>query len=216
MAPRYTHIAFEGPIGSHKKELARLVASALSGELLQDPTGNPFLEGFYKDEDGAAFQTQLFFFLNRVQILQHLKQPDLFHQIKISDFMLEKDRIYAYLNLTDSELSLYEKLYRMLTAEMVKPDLVVYLQMSTETILESIKKRRETKLYAISPEYVDNVVEAYNRFFFHYQGAPLLIVNANRVDFQKDRTALNDLLAYFQKDLRGVNYFTPQADDYNR
>ncbi len=209
MAFPYTYIAFEGPIGAETRDLARMVAKALDAELTEDLTENPFLEDFYKQKNGAAFQAQLFFLLNRHQILEKLKQGNLFQQIKISNFIIEKDRIYAYQILSDSELSIYEKLYPMLTADRVQPDLVVYLQMSPEKIMENLKKRKEVKHLKISPDYVENIVEGYNRFFFHYEDSPLIILNANDVHFEKDRHAFNDLLSYFKKSLHGVTYISP-------
>jgi len=210
MAARYSYIAFEGPIGADTRDLSRLVSREINGELIEDLTANPFLEDFYREKDGAAFQAQLFFLLNRYQILEDLKQGSLFHSVKISNFIIEKDRIYAYQTLSDSELTLYEKLYAMLTANRVKPDLVVYLQMSTERILENMKKRKDVKMYNnISPEYVDSIVEGYNRFFFHYEDTPLIILNANKVNFEKNKAAFQDLLSYLKKDLRGVTYFSP-------
>lgn len=211
MASPYSYIAFEGPLGCEKRSLARLVAKELEAELTPDLVENPFLWDFYKNRNGAAFQAQLFFLLNRFQLLQSLRQPNLFRQTIVTDFIIEKDRIYAYQNLSDSELALYEKLYPMLTADQVSPDLVVYLQMSPEKVLENLRKRKEIKQFNISPEYIENVVEAYNRFFFHYESSPLIIINANRVNFSKDRAAVNDLLDYFHKPLRGVTYFTPQT-----
>ncbi|CAM2006920.1 deoxynucleoside kinase [Acanthopleuribacter pedis] len=210
MASPYSYIAFEGPLGCEKRSLARLVAKELEAELTPDLVENPFLWDFYKNRNGAAFQAQLFFLLNRFQLLQGLRQPNLFRQTIVTDFIIEKDRIYAYQNLSDSELALYEKLYPMLTADQVAPDLVVYLQMSPEKVLENLRKRKEIKQFNISPEYIENVVEAYNRFFFHYEASPLIIINANHVNFSKDRAAINDLLEYFKKTLRGVTYFTPQ------
>lgn len=206
---RYSYIAFEGPIGAETRDLSRMVAKALNAELVEDLSANPFLEDFFKEKEGSAFQTQLFFLLNRYQILEDLKQGHLFHQVKISNFIIEKDRIYAYQNLSDSELSLYEKLYPLLTSNRVRPDLVVYLQMSTDRIMDNLKRRKETRKYNVSPDYVENIVEGYNRFFFHYDETPLIILNANNVNFEKDPNTFKDLLAFFQQDLRGVTYFTP-------
>lgn len=210
MKPPYSYIAFEGPLKAGTRELSRAVAQAFDAELIEDLTDNPFLEDFYRHKNGAAFQAQLFFLLNRFQILENLKQPSLFHNLKISNFIIEKDRIYAYQNLSDSELSLYEKLFPMLSGDQVRPDLVVYLQMSAETILDHLKKRKDHR-FTIAPEYVEEVVEAYNRFFFHYDDTPLVIVNANNVQFKQDPEAFEDLLSYLQKRLRGVNYFSPKT-----
>jgi len=210
MECRYSYIAFEGPTGSETKKLARMAADTLHGDLVEDLRENPFLADFYKDKNGAAFQTQLFYLLNRSQILEDLKQGNLFRRVKISDFLIEKDRIYAYQTLSDSELSIYEKLYGKLVVDRVRPDLVVYLQMSTERILENLKKRKELKRDNISPDYIDSIVEAYNRFFFHYTDTPLIIVNANNVNFERDRAAYDDLMGFFARPLHGVTYFTPQ------
>lgn len=210
VSSRYSYIAFEGPIGGDQRDLARAVAKALDAELVEDLTDNPFLEDFYRMKEGAAFQSQMFFLLNRHQILADVKQGHLFHDVKIANFILEKDRIYAYQTLSDSELSIYEKVYELLTRDRVRPDLVIYMQMSPERILENLKRRKEARRFNIAPEYVENIVEAYNRFFFHYDDTPLIILNANHVNFEKDPGALKDLLSFFQKDLRGVTYFTPQ------
>ena len=208
---QYSYIAFEGPIGAETRDLARIVSKELNAELVEDLTDNPFLEDFFKEKNGAAFQSQLFFLLNRYQIMEDLKQPSLFHQVKISNFIIEKDRIYAYQNLSDSELSIYEKLYpKLIGDDRVKPELVVYLQMSVDRIMENIKKRKIKGQHQISPEYVANIVEAYNRFFFHYEATPLIMLNANDVNFEKDRSAVDDLLTYFQRPLRGVTYISPQ------
>ena len=213
MKPLYSYIAFEGPIGAETRDLARLVAQELSAELVEDVTDNPFMANFFQEKRGSAFQAQLFFLLNRYQILEELKQRSLFHDLMISNFIIEKDRIYAYQNLSDSELSLYEQLYPKLTTDRVKPELVVYLQMSTEKILESLKKRKEVRHFNISPDYVDSVVEGYNRFFFHYDDTPVIIINADHVHFERDRHVLQDLLRFFSKNLRGVTYFNPQLTE---
>jgi deoxyadenosine/deoxycytidine kinase len=190
---------------------ARQVAQALGGEAVFDLVENPFLSQFYREKPGSAFKTQLFYLLNRHQILEELNQPNLFYPILVTDFMLEKDRIYAYQNLSDSELMIYEKLYSLLRQDLAKPDLVVYLQMTAERVAEQLRKRRGSGLYAISDEYVEAVVEAYNRFFFQYREAPLVIVNSNDVHFDRDRAAFQDLLGFLKKQHHGVIYFTPHA-----
>lgn len=211
MSEPYSYIAFEGPIGAETRDLAARAAEKLNASLIEDLTENPFLGDFFKEKTGAAFQAQLFFLLNRYQLLDQLKQGDLFHPLKISNFIMEKDRIYAYQTLSDSELTLYEKLWPLLTADRIKPDLVVYLQMSPERVLHNIKRRKETRHLNISPEYVENIVEGYNRFFFHYDASPLIIMNANEVNIERDTNVLDDLLAFFKRDLRGVTYFTPMV-----
>ena len=210
MRCHYSYIAFEGPIGSETRDLARAASEALNAELIEDLTDNPFLGDFFKEKNGAAFQAQIFFLLNRSQILEDLRQGSLFHQVTISNFIIEKDRIYAYQNLNDSELSIYEKLYpKLITQDRVVPDLVVYLQMSPDRILENLKKRKQVKHFSVSPEYVESIVEAYNRFFFHYNDTPLIILNANDIHLDHCKSALQDLLPFFQKQLHGVTYLNP-------
>lgn len=197
MRCHYSYIAFEGPIGAETRDLARFSAQELNAELIEDLTDNPFLNDFFKEKNGAAFQSQLFFLLNRSQILENLKQGSLFHQVTISNFIIEKDRIYAYQNLSDSELSIYEKLYpKLITQDRVPPELVVYLQMSPERIMENLKKRKQVKNFNVSPEYIENIVEAYNRFFFHYNDTPLIILNANDIHLDHCKSALRELLPF--------------------
>lgn len=206
----HRYIAVDGPMASGKTALTRHLAQALSAELILELKENPFLESFYKNKAGSAFQAQIFYLLNRSQVLADLQQPGLFQPLMISDFLLEKDRIYAYLNLSDSELMLYEKLYSMITQDRVKPDLVIYVQMSPERIMENLRKRRKGFL-TVAEEYVESVVEGYNRFFFHYKDAPVIIINANQVCFDRDRVAFLDFLAFLEREHRGITYFTPQT-----
>jgi len=211
LASLYRYIGFEGPMGSGKRDLARRVATAMTAEYVQDIKENPFLEAFYKNKPGAAFQAQLFSLLNRYQILQDLAQPNLFRQTMISDFIIDKDRIYAYQNLSDSELMIYERLYGLLNATPIKPDLVVYFQLSPRKIMERLRKSRGKSLFTISEEYVESVVEGYNRFFFRYTETPLIILNADDVAFERDRVAFDDFLSFLNRRHRGVIYFTPQT-----
>jgi deoxyadenosine/deoxycytidine kinase len=209
----YSYIAFEGPIGAETRKLTNLVAEKLDAETVMDLSENPFLEDFYKDKNGAAFQAQLFFLLNRYQIMEDLKQVHLFQQVKVSNFIIEKDRIYAYQTLNDDELKIYEKIYpKLISEDRVRPDLVVYLQMSVDNIMENLRRRKNNRSYNISAQYVAGIVEAYNTFFFQYSDTPLIILNANGVQFDRDEVALEDLLSNFESgNLRGVNYLTPRT-----
>ncbi|PIE89024.1 MAG: deoxynucleoside kinase [Acidobacteria bacterium] len=209
----YRYIAVDGPFSCGKRQLAELIADALNAEKLFDDIENPFLEPFYRNVPGSAFQAQLFFLLNRQQLMQNLNQPSLFHEAKVSDFLLEKDRIYAYLNLSDSELMLYEKLYQTLALEEATPDVVVYMQITPETVkanLKKLKNRGGYGLYTISDKYIAELIEAYNTFFFsHYKAAPVIVLNANNLNFEYDKQSFQEFLTILNKTFLGLTYFTP-------
>ncbi|HCU25057.1 MAG TPA: deoxynucleoside kinase, partial [Deltaproteobacteria bacterium] len=163
------YIAVEGPIGVGKTTLTRLLAEEFQGRLvLEEAEENPFLPAFYKDSRAHAFQTQVFFLLSRYQQQKQLIQQDLLQQATVSDYLFAKDRIFALLNLSEEEISLYERLYRVLDAQVPKPDLVIFLQASVETLRERIKKRGIAYEKSISGEYIERLCQAYNRFFFEY------------------------------------------------
>lgn len=210
---KYRYIAIEGVFSCGKRQLAEQIADALQAEKLFDETSNPFLEQFYKNVPGSAFQAQLFFLLNRHQLMQNLNQPSLFHEAKVSDFLLEKDRIYAYLNLSDGELMLYEKLYKNLALQDTTPDLVIYMQVTSETVKANLKKmkmRGAYGLYTVSDTYIHELIEAYNTFFFsHYKAAPVIVLNANHMNFEYDKQSFNEFLNVLSQTHVGLRYFTP-------
>lgn len=209
----YRYIAIEGPFSCGKRNLAEQVAEALHAERLFDDSNNPFLEPFYKNVPGSAFQAQLFFLLNRHQLIQNLNQPSLFHEAKVSDFLLEKDRIYAYLNLSDSELMLYEKLYKTLALQDAGPDLVIYMQVTPETVKANLKKmeyRGNYGFYTISDKYIHELIDAYNTFFFsHYKSSPVIVLNANSLNFEYDKESFNEFLGVINQTHVGLRYYTP-------
>jgi deoxyguanosine kinase len=179
--PRY--IAIEGPIGVGKTSLARRLAECLDGSvLLEEADANPFLERFYRDPRGAALPTQLFFLFQRVRQLEQLRQADIFHSTRVADFMLEKDRLFAEINLDRHELSLYDQVRGSLGLEPPVPDLVVYLQAPVDTLLFRIARRGIEYEQRIGRRYLERLAEAYARFFHDYDEAPLLIVNAATLD----------------------------------
>lgn len=209
---KYRYIVIEGPIGAGKTSLARALADACGGSLvLEDPDGNPFLPRFYQDPERHALAAQLFFLFQRVNQLRELNQSDLFRGLSVSDFMLDKDPLFASLTLRDDELRLYEQIYAHLRPQVPPPDLVVYLQASPATLVERVRKRGVNYEAGIDDAYLARLADAYARFFHGYSAAPLLIVNSDHLNFVESRTAL-DLLLERIASMRGPREFFSTAD----
>lgn len=182
----HRYIAVDGPIGTGKTTLTRMLAQDLGGRSVLEPMEkNPFLGDFYKDRRRNAFNTQLFFLLNRYQQQLELKQQDLFHTITICDYTFAKDRIFALINLTEDELALYETVYHLLDTQLPKPDLVVYVQATTSVMMQRIRQRGIASEKSVSEEYLEQLTDAYNQFYFAYTDTPLLVVNSSNLDFVK-------------------------------
>jgi deoxyadenosine/deoxycytidine kinase len=204
------HIAIEGVIGAGKTSLALKLAKFLKGKaVLEKFEENPFLEKFYEDIEHYAFQTQMFFLLSRFKQQQELTQMDLFEQVIVSDYMFEKDKIFAYLNLQDDELRLYETVVNLLERTVPKPDLVVYLQCNLDHLMANIKKRGRKFERTISTEYIQSLNEAYNYFFFRYKSSPLLIVNADQIDFVNNEKDFDKLAAEILRPRKVAEYYNP-------
>ena len=205
------HIAIEGVIGSGKTSLAKKLGELLPAKLvLEKFEENPFLEKFYDAPERYAFQTQMFFLLSRYKQQQELLQADLFHRYIITDYIFEKDKIFAYLNLGDDELKLYENLLASVERMVPTPDLVVYIQASVDRLMTNIRKRGRPVEKGISDEYIRDLNEAYNYFFFRYKAAPLLIVNATHIDFvNSDRHYEDLLMEIFRGNRAPVEYYNP-------
>ncbi len=205
------HIAIEGVIGSGKTSLAKKLGELLPAKLvLEKFEENPFLEKFYDEPEHYAFQTQMFFLLSRYKQQQELLQAALFHRYLITDYIFEKDKIFAYLNLGDDELKLYETLLASIERMVPTPDLVVYIQASVDRLMDNIRKRGRPVEKNISEEYIRDLNEAYNYFFFRYKAAPLLIVNATHIDFVNSDRHYEDLLMEIFRGYRApVEYYNP-------
>ena len=206
---KHKYIAVEGAIGVGKTSLVEALVSRFDSAKVMENIENPFLEDFYNDRPGAAFQTQLFFLLNRYRQLTELAQKDLFSRLVIADYLLEKDKIFAYLNLTDDELIIYDKLYSLLESNVPRPDLTIYLQAGTEVLMERIRKRSRGFEANLSERYIAEVNRSYNHFFFHYTATPLLVVNTSDIDFVHREEDLEDLIEQIKTMEKGVQYYVP-------
>lgn len=206
----FQYIAVEGAIGVGKTAVVERLTQRLEATALMEEWGqNPFLKAFYDGKPGAAFQSELFFVLSRHRQQQELVQRKLFTQTTISDYVFEKSRLFAYLNLEDSELLVYEKLYTLLSEGVPRPDLVVYLQAPTEVLARRIKQRGRPEELHLSEEYLAEVNRAYNHYFFHYTATPLLVVNTAEVDFVKHEDDLDDLVKQIRQMGKGTQYYVP-------
>jgi len=205
------YIAIEGVIGAGKTTLSNMLGETLNANVvLEKFEENPFLKDFYRDPDRYAFQTQIFFLLTRYKQQRDLFQADLFHRFLVTDYIFEKDKIFAYLTLADEELKLYETMIGSIEHNVPTPDVVVYLQSSVPRLMENIKRRGRSYEAEMSETYIRDLNEAYNYFFFRYKATPLLIVNAVEMDFVNNRDQYEDLVrAIFRPNRSAVEYYNP-------
>ncbi|MBM3305925.1 MAG: hypothetical protein FJY79_08305 [Candidatus Aminicenantes bacterium] len=206
----FKHIAVEGVFLSRKTQLANVLGQRIGGKIILDHVGNPYLKDFYNERDGAAFLAQLVFLANRYHQQLRLLQRDLFVDRIICDYLFEKDKIYAYQTLTDDELLVYEKIYGILSERVPKPDLVIYLQVSLSTLVRRIAKEGDEVEKNISEKFLEDIVEAFDYFFFNYQSAPLLVVKADDLDFTREEDVL-DLLDQVRDMKKSSLYYVPQS-----
>ena len=199
---QFRYIAIEGPAGLGKSLLADRLGARLDATVVLDETENPFLADFYAERPGAGFQAQLFFTLSRHRQQTSLRQSDLFSQLTICDYLFDRDKIYAYLNLDDNELFIYQRLYELLVPDLPSPDLVIYLQTPTDVLRRRLRERERTHpdLGPLADDYVRELNEAYNHYFFHYNATPLLVVETSQFDLSWGEDALTDL----ERQLRGM------------
>ncbi|VAW58056.1 Deoxyadenosine kinase @ Deoxyguanosine kinase [hydrothermal vent metagenome] len=203
-------IVVEGPIGVGKTTLAKKLAVSFGSEmLLECAAENPFMSRFYENPEAAALSTQLFFLLQRTRQMQALRQGDMFNPVRIADFLMEKDRIFAELTLDDDELKLYEQVYEQLTFDVPEPDLVIYLQAPVEVLLDRIENRGIHHERLIESAYLQRLSDAYVAFFYHYTAAPLLIVNATEIDFANNENDYQQLLERLKTMRSGRHYYNP-------
>jgi deoxyguanosine kinase len=216
-APVHRFVVVEGPIGVGKTSLARRLAQSFGSELVLEQTEeNPFLERFYRNPRTAAFPTQLFFLFQRARQLQEFRQQDLFDPVRVSDYLLDKDRLFARVTLDDEEYALYEQVYARLAIDAPKPDLVIYLQAPVDVLMERIARRGIRYEQLIERSYLERIADTYARFFLHYDAAPLLIVNTGAIDLANSEPDYDLLLREIQRMRRGRQYFNPAPSGLDR
>ena len=208
----HNYIAIEGPLGVGKTSLAVMLAEKINGQaLLEDIEENPFLTNFYKNPKKYGFQTQLFFLLRRYQHASEINQVGLFKRVIVSDYLFEKDSIFARTNLSDDEFWLYERLFQILKKRVTPPDLVIFLQAQTEILMERIRKRERKYEESISFKYLDKINQAFNEFFFHFSDCPLLVINASQIDFVHVPEDFEDLVDRIKEMKSGTQYYIPMG-----
>jgi deoxyadenosine/deoxycytidine kinase len=210
----FQYIAIEGPIGVGKSSLAERLATRLDATTILEESENPFLADFYSGRTGAALQAQLFYLLNRHRQQLTVRQGDLFAQTTVSDYLFDKDKIFAYLNLDDNELFIYQRLYDLLSKDVPLPDLVIYLQAPTDVLVRRLRDRaRDLDRETIDPDpgYLKELNEAYQHFFFHYTSTPLLVVETSQLDLAGSDDALDDLIKQINGMGRGTQYYVPRT-----
>ena len=210
----FQYIAIEGPIGVGKSSLAARVATRLDATAVLEDADNPFLADFYTGRAGAALQAQLFFLLNRHRQLVGLQQGNLFAQATVCDYLFDKDKIFAYLNLDDNELFIYQRLYDLLAKDVPAPDLVIYLQAPTDVLLKRLRDRaKDPERERLDPDsdYIRELNEAYQHFFFHYSATPLLVVETSQLGLHASDEAVDDLVRQIRTMNRGTRYYVPRT-----
>ena len=206
--PRF--IAIEGAIGAGKTSLVNLLGENYGARLMLEETeANPFLSKFYEDKEAYSFQTQIFFLLSRYNQYMQLAQRDLFNSVVVIDYLFQRDKIFARLNLEDHEYNLYEQIFSLIDAKAPKPDLVIYLQASTEVLQERVAKRGRDYEAFMDPDYLDSVNKAFNNFFFYYSETPLLVINTNDIDFVEKKCDLDELIKKINSHKIGREYYNP-------
>ena len=207
--PKY--IAIEGPIGVGKTTLANKIAETFNYDaFLEQPAENPFLKNFYRNPSQSALATQLFFLFQRMQQIQDLKQRSLFEKVRVADFLIEKDRLFAEVTLSAEEMNLYDKVYEHITLDAPAPDLVIYLQAPIEILKERIAKRGNINEQYLTLDYLERLNDAYSRFFLDYKDAPLLIINAADINLESNKEDYESLITMIMSNPKGKNFVNPQ------
>lgn len=209
--PRY--IALEGPIRVGKSTLAQIIAQQINAQRVIEPEDNPFLNAFYEGEPNAAFQAQFHFLISRFDQLKALDLSGDPHKRVVTDYIFEKDKLFAYMNLNDAELDVYNRYYNHFREQLPTPDLVIYLQASPEVLKKRLRKKNAPGEAAISDDYIEEVYKAYEHFFFHYSASDLLVVNTNDIDFVDRHDDLKELLRRLNEPIKGTQYYLPLSND---
>ncbi len=211
----FRHIAIEGPIGVGKSSLAEHLAGRLDATMVLEEQDNPFLADFYSDRPGAALQSQLFYLLSRHRQQTTLRQSDLFSQVTVCDYLFDRDKIYAFLNLDDNELFIYQRLFELLARDVAPPDLVIYLQAPTDILLKRLGERArpddDQEHFVPDAAYLQELNEAYHHFFFHYTASPLLVVETSGFGKRPVEEIVDDLLRQVESMTAGTRYYVPRA-----
>jgi deoxyguanosine kinase len=206
----FHYLAVDGPIGVGKTTLVEMLAERFSGVKVLEDVANPFLGDFYEDRPGAAFQTELYFLLTRYkQQLEEVTQTGLFERLVVADYTFQKNRVFAYLNLGDEELAIFDKLYTSLEPQVPAPDLVLYLVADLDTCMARIKKRQRAVEKNIATEYMTELIDAYNHYYHYYQRSPLLVVDTGELHFPDRREDLDELVHRLRQPVRGTEYYVP-------
>ena len=206
----FNFLAVEGPIGAGKTSLAKMISERFDGKLIcEHSIENPFLKDFYQNPERFAFQAQIYFLLIRYKSQLEFRQRDLFHKLIVSDFIYQKDRIFASVTLNEKEFDLYNKIASFFEKEVVFPDLIIYLQSNVKRLMNNIKKRHVPYEMDITDEYLKLLVEAYNQYFFQYNASPVLIVNTSQIDFISNEKDFENILDEIENPFKGIRYFNP-------
>jgi deoxyadenosine/deoxycytidine kinase len=205
----FHYLAVDGPIGVGKTTLVEMLVQRYEGVKILEDVDNPFLGDFYQDRPGAAFQTELYFLLSRYKQQQDISQRELFDRFLVSDYTFQKNRIFAYLNLSDDELMLFDKLYALLEPQIPVPDVVLYLVADVPTCMERIRRRARAVEKTISEEYLAELIDAYNHYYHYYDRSPLLVVDTRHLNFPQRPEDFDELLHRLARPIKGTEYYQP-------
>jgi deoxyadenosine/deoxycytidine kinase len=205
----FSYLAVDGPIGVGKTTLVDKLARRFEGVKVLEDVENPFLPSFYRDRAGAAFQTELYFLLSRYKQQQEVVQRELFNRLVVADYTFQKNRVFAYLTLSDDELMLFDKLYALLEPQVPKPDLVLFLVADVDTCMERIRRRQRQMERNISREYLAELIDAYNHYYHYFDRSPLLVVDTRHLDFPHRDEDFEDLVKRLNRPVKGTEYFVP-------
>jgi deoxyguanosine kinase len=212
----FHYVAVDGPIGVGKTTLVELLARRYEGVKILEDVDNPFLPDFYQDRPGAAFQTELYFLLSRYKQQQEIAQRELFDKLLVADYTFQKNRIFAYLNLSDDELMLFDKLFALLEPQVPVPDLVIHLVADVGTCMERIRRRARSFEKTLSEEYLSELIDAYNHYYHYYDRSPLLVVDTRHMNFPHRPEDFEELLHRLARPIKGTEYFQPLGSASSR